>query len=118
MLTAFEAHLVELEATSHLLLGGVDGLAAFGALGVLDWLERHLGLWSSGAVCKQTRHTVTDTGRAPKDPATATNTFSRSGRVCVSRTLVYCFPLAASDQNTPPHHARRHAATGRRASIT
>lgn len=42
---AFEAHLVELEATGHLLLGGVYGLAAFGALGVVSWLERHLGLF-------------------------------------------------------------------------
>lgn len=42
---AFEAHLVELEAAGHLLLGGVYGLAAFGALGVVSWLERHLGLF-------------------------------------------------------------------------
>jgi len=42
--SAFEAHLVELEAASDLLLGRVHGLAAFRAFGVFNWLERHLGL--------------------------------------------------------------------------
>jgi len=41
--STLEAHLVELESSSHALLGGVDGLAALRALGVLDGLERHLG---------------------------------------------------------------------------
>lgn len=40
--STLEAHLVPFQATRHPLFGGVDGLAALGALGVLNRLERHL----------------------------------------------------------------------------
>lgn len=39
--TANEAGLVPLAAGGQHLLGGIDGLAALGALGMLDGLERH-----------------------------------------------------------------------------
>ena len=39
---ALEARLVVFVATSNALLGGVDGLFALGAFGVLHGLERHL----------------------------------------------------------------------------
>lgn len=42
--SAFEALLVEFVATSHTFFGGVDGLAAFWALGVFYWLEWHFDL--------------------------------------------------------------------------
>lgn len=32
---------MKFEASGDALFSGVDGLAAFGALGVLNWLERH-----------------------------------------------------------------------------
>lgn len=41
--TTNEAGLVPLVASSQHLFGGIDGLAALGALGMLNGLERHLG---------------------------------------------------------------------------
>ncbi len=41
-LTALEADLVVLESARHLLLRGVDGAVALGALGCRGDLERHL----------------------------------------------------------------------------
>lgn len=35
---------MELESSSHALLSSVDRLAALGAFGVLNWLERHFEL--------------------------------------------------------------------------
>lgn len=40
--STLEAHLVPFQATRYTLFGGVHGLAALGALGVLNRLERHL----------------------------------------------------------------------------
>lgn len=45
--SALEASFVPFVSTGDSFLGGVDRLAALGALGVLSWLERHLG-WFSG----------------------------------------------------------------------
>ncbi len=47
LLTAFEADLVPLVSAGHLLLGGIDGSPALGALGRVRHLERHLGTSSS-----------------------------------------------------------------------
>lgn len=41
--SALEASFVPFVSTGDSFLGGVDRLAALGALGVLSWLERHLG---------------------------------------------------------------------------
>lgn len=46
VLTALEASFVPFVSTGDSFLGGVDRLAALGALGVLSWLERHLGWFS------------------------------------------------------------------------
>lgn len=42
LLTALEAGLVEFVASGDALFSGVHGLVALGALGVFDWLERHV----------------------------------------------------------------------------
>lgn len=44
--SALEASFVPFVSTGDSFLGGVDRLAALGALGVLSWLERHLGWFS------------------------------------------------------------------------
>lgn len=44
VLTAFEASFVPFVSTGNSFLGGVHRLAALGALWVLSWLERHLGV--------------------------------------------------------------------------
>jgi hypothetical protein len=38
---AFEAVLVELLSSGESLLGSIDGFPTFGALWVVNWLERH-----------------------------------------------------------------------------
>lgn len=42
IITAFEALLVPFHATGYTLFSGVHGLGALGALGDIDWDERHL----------------------------------------------------------------------------
>lgn len=42
--SAFEASFVPFVSTGNSFLGGVHRLAALGALWVLSWLERHLGV--------------------------------------------------------------------------
>lgn len=46
--SAFEASFVPFVSTGNSFLGGVHRLAALGALWVLSWLERHLGVVFSG----------------------------------------------------------------------
>lgn len=45
VLTAFEAHFVPFKSTGNTFFSCVYGLAAFGAFGVFNWLERHVYLF-------------------------------------------------------------------------
>lgn len=115
--SALEASFVPFVSTGDSFLGGVDRLAALGALGVLSWLERHLGGWlwfgsgsrftgvmgwTSTGFCTLCTHAHSELFRRLVDvkdsysPALITLFFSFVTGTVLASTLHYTFSMVSS----------------------